>query len=138
MADVSFTAGSFVEGANAITEMGVAGETITAGLAVYFKTSDSKFWIASTVTSAATAAVAGYALNGAAADQPLKIQKEGDVTCDNLTLAVAGCVYVLSAAGETAPHGDLAADDYVTILGVALSTTSLRLAIAASGVQGTA
>jgi len=138
MADVSFTAASILKGANAVTETGLAGETITAGLAVYKKASDSRYWIASTVTSAATAAAAGYALNGAAAGQPLEVQTDGDMTCDNITLAVAGSVYVLSAAGETAPHGDLAADDWITIMGVALSTTSLRLAVASTSVQATA
>ncbi len=138
MADVSFTAASFIKGANAVTEEGIAGETITAGLAVYKKAADGRYWIAHTETSVATSTAAGYALNGAAAGQPLEVQSKGDVTCDNLSLAVAGSLYVLSAAGETAPHGDLAADDYTTIMGAALSTTSLRIGIIVTGVQATA
>jgi hypothetical protein len=138
MADVNFTAASIIKGANAIVESGIAGETITAGQAVYLKAADTRYWIADCTTSAATAAAAGYALNGAAAGQPLDVQTAGDMTCDNLSLAVAGAVYVLSAAGETAPHGDLAASDYITIMGAALSTTSLRLSVKSTGVQATA
>lgn len=137
MADVTFTAASVIKGANAITAQGVAGETITAGLAVYLKASDNRYWIAHCETSVATAAAVGYALNSASAGQQITIQTDGDMTCDNLTLAVAGAVYILSASGKIAPHGDLAADDYITIMGVALSATSFRMALAVSNVQAT-
>lgn len=138
MADVAFTAASVIKGANAIVDQGIAGETITAGLVVYKKAADTRYWIAHTETSAATAAAAGYALNGAAAGQPIDVQTDGDMTCDNLTLVAAtGSVYILSAAGETAPHADIAANDWYTVMGVALSTTSLRIGVIVSGVQAT-
>jgi len=138
MADVSFTAASVIKGANAITLEGTSGETVTAGLFVYLKAADSRYWIADTATSAATAACVGIALNAASAGQAITIQTAGDVTVDNLSLAAADCNYILSAAGKCAPAADLAADDYVTNIGAALSTTSLRLAISATNVQATA
>jgi predicted transcriptional regulator len=140
MADVTFTAASVIKGANAITVQGVSGETITAGLAVYLKAADNRYWIAHCETSAATAAMVGFALNGASAGQDITIQTAGDMTCDGLSLSVTGSVptYVLSAAGKIAPASDLAASDYITIVGAALSTTSLRLRIGATGVQATA
>jgi len=139
MADVTFTAASVLAGTGAIKVKGYAGETITADLVVYQKAADSEYYIAHCTTSAATAVAVGIALNGAGNAQPLEVQTEGNLTCDNLTLVAAtGCVYVLSASGKICPAADLAADDYVTIIGVATSTTNLKLGITVSGVVGTA
>jgi hypothetical protein len=44
MADISVTAASVVPGANATLIQSTAGETITAGMAVYLKASDSRWW----------------------------------------------------------------------------------------------
>ena len=45
----------------------------------------------------------------------------------------AGAVYVVSAnAGGIAPVADLGSGDYVTLLGIATSTTNLKLSISVS------
>ena len=50
-------------------------------------------------------------------------------------LSLASPVYILSVSGAICPAADLANNDYITIIGVAKSTTSLELCIKASGVQ---
>jgi len=140
MSDVSITAANVLAGANAITRMGVAGTTITAGQVVYEDTSDSsKFKLADANASATTAKAAGIALHGAAAGQPLKIDVEDDDFTPGGTLSLSAAaddgVYVLSGtAGGIAPIGDLASGMYPVILGVAKSTTKMNLKI----VRGTA
>ena len=139
MADVSFTAASFIAGSGAVTEYGTAGEAVARGNAVYLKASDQEYYKAD-CTSADSDAVAGFALNDAGNGQPIKILSEGNVTCDNLSLSITGnnCVYVLSEAGAICPVGDLAADDYVTVVGAATSATNLKVKIVVTGAQATA
>lgn len=140
MSDVSITAANVVKGANAVTRMGVAGATITAGQPVYEDSSDSsKFKLADSNASAATAKCAGIALHGASSGQPLLINVEDDDFTPGFTLSLSAAaddgVYVLSGtAGGIAPIGDLASGMYPVILGVAKSTTKMILKI----IRGTA
>ena len=139
MADLSITATSVVEVAGAGVDDGVAGATITAGQTVYKKISDNKFYLADCDATAVGANaeidnVYGIALNGAAVDQALSVQKTGTITIGATT--VVGVVYVQSAtAGGIAPWGDLVSTDYVTIIGYALTTSTIKLAIDILGVQ---
>jgi hypothetical protein len=130
MADVTFTAASVKPGVNAVTEEGTHGATITQGLVVY-RAADGEFGIADATTSTTTANVAGIALSAGADGQPATIQNAGYLTCDNLT---ANTVYVLSVSGKICPAADFAAaTDYLTIIGAAVSTTSLKLSINVTG-----
>jgi len=140
MADVSFTATAIKPGTNAVTQLGQLGEaSITQGMALYQSATNNK-WYKGDCTDAAKDAVSGFALGAGGADQWIAIQTGGDMTCDGLTLSqtTSESVYVLSESGAIAPSDDLAADDYVTVVGVALSTTSLRIGFIVSGVQATA
>ncbi len=140
MADVSFTATAIKAGANAILATGKAGEAVARGNAVYQLSTDNEYYKADTTLAAKDAAV-GFAMNDAADGQEVTVQTGGDLTCDALSLAAAGSVYILSAAGAIAPHGDMAADDYITVMGAATSTTNLRMPAAGpivTGVQATA
>jgi len=139
MADVSFTATSFVAGSGAVTVNGTAGEAVARGDAVYLLSTDNEYYKAD-CTDSSKDAVVGFALNDAANGQPIKILTEGDVTCDNLSLSITGNngVYVLSEAGAIAPVGDLAADDYITVVGAATATTNLKVGIVVTGAQATA
>lgn len=132
MADVSFTAGSIKPGTNAQTERGTFGATITQGMAVYLDASDNEWKIGHCETSTTTAAIGGIALTSGADGQPGVVQTDGNLTCDNV---VAGETYILSASGKVCPITDVATDDYVTIIGVATTTTNLKLGILASGVK---
>ena len=133
MADISFTATAIVAGTGAQTQQGTLGESgITQGMALYLKASDNKWYKAHCETSAATAAAQAFALGAGGTNQRIVLLTGGNMTCDNLT---AGTVYVLSASGLIAPAADLAGGDYVTVVGVADSATSLQVNFIVSGTQ---
>lgn len=140
MADISFTATAIKATSTTLLVYGKAGETVTAGMALYLKTTDNEYYKADCTTSATTAAVVGIAMNGASNGQEVTIATGGNITCDGLSLSVATAdpVIVLSEAGGVCPSSDLAASDYITLIGVPTSATNLRLAIKASGVAATA
>jgi hypothetical protein len=134
MADITITAASVVAAAAATKESGIAGATITAGQVVYKDPADNKYKLAD--GDSATAIIRkpiGIALNGASNGQPLAIVKAGDVTI-GATLT-AGAVYILGDdAGGISPIADGASGDDVVIIGVATSTTVLRVGIVITGV----
>lgn len=135
MSDLSVTAASVVAGSNAITESGFAGETITAGQAVYLDTSTRLYMKAD--ADAATAAARqtrGIALNGASANQPLVIQKAGDITI-GATLTGGTTYYLSNTAGGICPVADVGTGEYYAIIGIAKSTTVLALSLNYSGVS---
>lgn len=131
MADVTFTAASVLPGTNAQLADVNLGATITAGLFVYLDTADNEYKIADCTTSTTTANVAGIASIGGADGQRGVIQTSGYVTCDGLT---ANTIYVLSVSGKLAPAADFSAvTDYLTVIGCAVSATSLKLGINVTG-----
>lgn len=133
MADLSLTAASVIPDEGFSFVDGLAGETLTAGMVVYLKASDSRYWKANAETSAATAAVVGIVLNGASAGQSVRVQTGGTVTI-GATVGV-GTLYILSVTGLICPYGDLATADWVTSLGIATTAAKIALRIQASGVQ---
>lgn len=134
MADLVITAASVLPGANAVIESGSAGETITAGKAVYKSAATKKFMLAD--SNAATAEVRqsiGIALNGASLNQPVSVQKYGDITI-GATLT-AGTAYLLSdTPGGICPLADVGSGEYLCQFGLAKSTTVLALDIQYPGV----
>jgi len=134
MADLSQTAANVVADPGFTSQSGTFGGAIDAGMPVYVDTADNKLKSADNNASALTATVLGLALNGGANGQPGVVITKGDINI-GATLVV-GETYVLSAtAGKICPIGDLAAGNYVTVLGVAISTSKLRLAPIVSGAQ---
>jgi len=136
MADLSVTAANCVKGSNAIVENGHAGETITAGQVVYLDSSTNLYMKAD--ADAATAAARnprGIALNSASLNQPLAVQTKGDLTL-GATLT-AGISYYLSGAtaGGIAPVADVGTGEYYVLIGLATSTSVLRLSLNYSGVS---
>lgn len=110
----------------------VAGATITAGQVVYQDSADLKAKLADCDGAAALAVVVGIALNGAAANQPVRVITSGDLDV-GATLTV-GEIYVLSGtAGGIAPEGDLANPDKVSVIGVGTAADNLKLKIFNSG-----
>jgi len=134
MADLTITAANVIAGAGAAVSRGVAGATVTAGQAVYLDTADGKWKLAD--NNSATAAVrtpGGIALNGASDGQPLAVLTEGPITIG--AALTAGVAYYLSdTPGGICPVADLGAGEYPTVIGIASSTTVLKVAINASGV----
>lgn len=133
-ADLSITATSVVTTSTQVKDV-TSGATITAGMPVYLDASDSdKAKIADANDTSAKAVVAGIALHGATSGQPLRIVTGGTYTV-GATVTV-GTIYVLSdEAGLICPASDLAQNHYVSVLGVATSSTVMNLILKNSGVQ---
>lgn len=132
MADLVITAGNVVADSAASKISGTAGETITAGMAVYQDTSTKK-WMKALSDSAAHAAASGIALNGASLNQPLSILTEGTITI-GATVTVGETYYVSNTAGGIIPYADLSAAEYVTMIGIGLTASTIAVKFIASGV----
>lgn len=129
MADLSITAANVVQGSGTTFEHGIAGETITAGQVVYKSSTTGKYMKADNNSGTAEARAArGVAMNGAALNQPLAIQKDGDITI-GATLTAGTAYYLSATAGAICPLADLSTGMYVCLLGLAKSTTVLTLDI---------
>jgi hypothetical protein len=123
MADITVTAASvlYTSGPQGTK---LAGETITAGQALYVKASDGRVWKAQADGTSAEATVVGIALNGGVAGQT--ITYAGDTAVLNIGGTTAqAVVYALSAtAGGVCPVGDITTTGhYYSLLGYATSTT---------------
>lgn len=133
MADLSITATAVVPGADAVIEHGTAGATITAGQTVYLDEVTTGRYKLADADGTGMTRTRGLALHGASDGQPLAIIKEGLLTVN--AVLTAGVSYFQSPSpGGIAPRADVLTGDYVTELGIAVSTTSLRVKIDYSGV----
>lgn len=134
MADLTITAASVVAGSNATKRQYTAGETITAGQAVYFASATGLLMKAD--NNSATAEVRqpiGIALNGGAVNQPILVQTDGDITI-GATMTAGVAYYLSDTAGGICPVADIGSGEYPCVLGIAISTTVLRMGIQYSGV----
>ena len=128
MADVSVTAASVVKTATSLIGYGTAGGTVTAGQPVYADTTASNKLKPCDADVIASSKAIGIALHGASDGQPLQYCYGGNLTFNSAF--TVGQVYVCSVnAGGIAPYADLAAGDFVTILGVATTATNLKIGI---------
>ena len=135
MADVSITAANvlLVSGSS---EVITAGATLTAGMPVYRDSAASNKAKAGKADAASTDDIYGIALHGASDGQPLSVALPGAVVNMGGTL-VLGEPYMLSAgaAGGVAPVNDLVATNFVTFLGIAITTANLKFSPVVSSVQ---
>jgi hypothetical protein len=133
MADLAITPANVVSRGGP-KAAGLAGVAVNAGQMVYLDAADNRYKLAD--SDSATAAVRksdGMALNSAAAGQPLKVQSGGEVTLG--AVLTAGATYYLSdTPGGIMPAADLETGDYPVIIGIANSTTVLRLGTLEAGV----
>lgn len=74
----------------------------------------------------------GIALNGAAANQPLAVQRSGDITI-GATLTPGLAYYLSDTPGGICPVADVGSGEYVILLGLAKSASVLDLDIRATG-----
>lgn len=134
MADLTITAASVAaSGATVIADC-TAGATITAGQVVYLESSSNTVKLAD--SDSATPEVRspyGIALNGGAAGQPIKVLREGLITI-GATLTAGLAYYLSKTAGGICLVADIASGGYATVLGIATSTTVLKVQILESGV----
>lgn len=136
MADLSIVAADVVQAATGVTAVSkIAGAAVAAGEPCYLDVADSnKAKPADANASLPTATVAGIALNSAAANQPVQLMTEGELTVS--AVLTVGKWYVLSAnAGKICPVADLASGHYSTLIGYAKTTSILVLKLTNSGVQ---
>ncbi len=137
MAAITVTAGSVARVDGDVVKDYLSGATITAGMYVYVD-SNGAVQIGTNATSAGSgvgAQLVGVALNGGSSGQPIAILKPGGTVNIGGTAAV-GKVYVLGTAGGIIPVDDIAGTEYVTVVGVGLTTANILLA--ASNVSGVA
>lgn len=129
MADLTITAANVVAGANSTIERRYnAGASITAGQPVYLDAVTNTWKLADANSSVDTAEVGGVALHAAATGQPLAVITGGDYN-PGATVAV-GTIYVAAAtAGGIAPAADGVTGWFTSIIGVATTTSNLRVAI---------
>lgn len=132
MADVNIT-DSAVLGDGSDHETLPAGELMQAGDTVYKSYST---WLKgdadASLSDSAASVVRGLALNSALAiGQKVKVQKRGLLTMN--AVLTQGEIYVQSGtAGKICPEADLATNDWITIIGIAQSSTVLKVGINAS------
>jgi hypothetical protein len=136
MATITLTAANIRVGASGTSSVGVAGETITAGDFLYLKAGDGKYWKAVNTTEA-EADIVGVALTNASADGNVAYLNivSGITYLDHSTAVwTQGKTYTVGdTAGTVMDAGDISTSDYVTVAGVAASTTSLLLFRATTG-----
>lgn len=132
MSDVAVTAANVLKGAGGISKDFVAGAAITAGMSVYLKTTDQR-WYPAKADVLATSLCQGVSLHPAAIGQPLQVQTSGPYTCGATVLV--GVFYYVSAAnaGGFCPVADLASGNFPTLLGFGLTTTTVQLMPTATG-----
>jgi len=130
MATITLTAANVRVGSSGTSNVGVAGETLNVGDFLYLKAGDGKYWKAVNTTES-EASIVGVALTNASADGNVAFL----VIIDKITyldhstaVFTQGQTYVVSdTSGKIMDAGDIGASDYVTVAGVAASTTSLLL-----------
>lgn len=134
MVDITITAANVVSGEGAAKSSGIAGETIAAGKAVYKSSTTGKYMLADSNSATVEARrPEGIALNGASLNQPLFVQKSGDLTL-GATLSSGVAYYLSDTPGGICPVADVGSGEYVCLLGIAKSTSVLAVAIQFPGV----
>lgn len=127
MANITITAASFIPSASAVYlgTICIAGETIVAGAPVYLHT-DAKYYKAAAATLGASTAV-GIAANGAAANQRFNVVSSDTAAACGSVFGAAGVTLLLSEDyGLLAPVADILSGDYVTVVGVSQSASTLQ------------
>jgi hypothetical protein len=134
MADLSITVASVAAGASARKVTGAAGATITAGQVVYLDTATNTYKLADCNSGTAAArSPAGIALHGSLSGQPLTIQTSGSLTL-GATMTAGVAYYLSGTAGGIRPVADNTTGDFPVVLGIATSTTVLKMGIQEAGV----
>ncbi len=127
MSDLVITAAN-VQRVSGTVRAGAAGVALAAGQMVYKDAADGKLKLADSDAAAALRECVGMMLNSGANGHPVDIMDDGVVTLG--AILTPGVIYVLSdTPGGIMPAADLETGDYVTIVGVAVSTTQLKLKI---------
>jgi hypothetical protein len=113
----------------------IAGAAGTAGQLVYKEASTLKAKLSDNDHATAEAhGVYGMLLNGGAADQPVRVAKDGAVVNVGAVLTAGTDYYLSGTPGAICPRADVTTGDEVVRVGMALTTSNLQLDINKSGV----
>jgi hypothetical protein len=135
MTDLVITAANVLAGADSSAVTGVAGETITAGKAVYLSSTTKKWMLADSNSATAEARQAkGIALNGASLNQPIAVHKSGDITI-GAAITAGQAVFLSDTPGGLCPLADVGAGEYLCQIGLAKSTSVIAVDIQFPGVS---
>lgn len=96
--------------------------------------SGKKYYKAAANASESTAAAVGIAMTPAATDGYFILATSGTVNL-GATLVVGTAYCVGATAGQINPVADLTTGDWITLIGIATSTSEIVLTITATGVQ---
>ncbi len=131
MAAVSITAANVLASSTAEKIQGILGETVTAGMPVYLKASDGKYYKTDANGTTEEAAAIGIVLSSGSANQNVVIATKDPSFTPGFTMTI-GAVYVVGAgtAGDINPVADLTTGWRTCVLMVAKSTTQAVLGAA--------
>lgn len=119
---------------NTIVSLVQYGATISAGQSVYLDAADSKYKLADSNASSATAAIKGVAVTPGVDGGYGYVATGGSIILVGTTMAVGETYYVGATAGTIVPDGDLTTNDYVSRIGTGASATQLDLSVKATGI----
>ena len=134
MVDITITPASVVKGTNARTENSTAGATIAAGKTVVKDPATKKMVLAdSNHATVELRTPDGIALHAAEPNQPLQFLIAGDITI-GATLTAGTAYYASDTPGGICPVADVGSGEKVSLIGLASSTSVLRVDIQSPGV----
>lgn len=134
MVDLTITPASVIIASHANIMRGKSGATVTAGQLVYKSSTNASMLLADNNSATAEARrPIGVALHGASTGQPLAYAPEGDVTI-GATMTAGVAYYLSDTPGGLCTVADLATGEYPCVIGMAISTTVLRINIQTAGV----
>ena len=135
MADLTITPANCVAVAGSQIGYGTSGATITAGQAIYLEASSSTWKLADNNSATAEArAATALALTGSSSGQPIAYTTAGNSVTLGGTMTAGVAYYLSDTPGGICPVADLSSGEYPQVIGIATSTTVLRLSFTASGV----
>lgn len=135
MADLSITAANCVPVAGSQIGYGTSGATITAGQAIYLESSSNTWKLADNNSATAEVRLAtALALTGSASGQPIAYTTPGNSVTLGATMTAGVAYYLSDTPGGICPVADLSSGEYPLVVGIATSTTVIKLSFTASGV----
>jgi len=124
MADLGITSAVFLDGPAPLLHN--AGAVIAATDVVYFDTTTATAKVAD-ADVLASSIMSGIALTSSAIGNPVSVAGPGTRITVNAVLTKGVTYFVSTGAGKLCPFADLASGDYISLAGIAESTTVLRI-----------
>ena len=140
MADLTQTPGNIANGSSEqYLVIGTAGEALTAGDLIYQDSTDNNEWKKTDNSTAAASNFGGMAMASVSDGNPLVVLRlqKGVLVNPGATVAVGEIYVVSSNSGKWAPVSDLALDDYMSVIGLGVTTSLIQCAPLVSGYQHT-